>query len=250
MKSNTSSPQFIVFGICLISLLPGTSAVASIQLAVFDVTHAISSSSAPIPTISTAVGVTSSPLIPIGVSSNGTSTPGLYWDASWTTSSTPNSLSQRLFFNVFAGVGTSVDFDSLDFDVFSGGSSPMGIELRVFGSGGSTILSPQLLVSGLVSSPVNSAAHIAVDVSSLAPLHDGDAYQFSLSFFNRNPSFRIGLSGDRSDIGVSGGNVILTGASMRRSRSTLAARLDRPRGGNSDQLRHPAATRRRNRKRP
>jgi hypothetical protein len=191
---------------------PTPNAQASIQLAEFDVTNAISSSPAPIPVIGTAPGVLSSPLVPIGVNAGGASTPGLYWSSSWTTAATPNSFTQRLFFNLFANPGVTLSFDTLEFDVFSGGASLMGVELRVFGAGGSTIVSPQLLTAGLFSSPVNLATHVIADVSSLVPVANGDGYQFSLSFFNRGPT-RIGLSGDRSDIGVLGGNMILTGQS-------------------------------------
>ena len=209
-----------------IAFLFSTNAAASIQLTEFDVTHAISSSSGIIPVIGVAPGVVSSALVPVGVSFGGVSTPGLYWDSSWTTAATPNSFSQRLFFNLFADPGVTLTFDTLEFDVNSGGSSPMGIELRVFGAGGSTIGSPQYLTVGYFNSPVNLATHVVLDMSSLIPLSNGDAYQFSLSFFDRDPTKRIGLSGDRSDIGVNGGNVFLTGETRRSSGSIAANHLD------------------------
>ena len=210
---NCASTRTILLISCLTLLSAASSAEAAIVLAEFDVTNAISSSSAPIPLVSTAPGVTSSPLIPVGVNFDGTSTPGLYWDSSWTTSAIPNFLTERLFFNVFADSGVTLEFDELQFHVYSGGSSLMGVELRVFGAGNTTIASPQLISGGFFNSPSNFATEIIADVSSLVPLSNGDAYQFSLSFFNRNPASRIGLSGDRSDIGILGGNVILTGES-------------------------------------
>jgi hypothetical protein len=211
MTQIRKSIQLIALSVVITSLSPKLRADASIQLAEFDVTNAVSSRSAPIPLIGVAAGVISSPLIPVGVNFGGTSSPGLYWDSSWTTSPTPNSISQRIFFNLFAGPGATVAFDSLDFFAYSGGSPSMGVELRVFGAGGSTITSPQYLAIGSFNSPAGFATHVVADVSSLAPLQNGDAYQFSLSFFNRNPASRIGLSGDRSDIGILGGNVVLTG---------------------------------------
>lgn len=207
----------IIYAITVVAALAAymhaSQAKAAIKLAEFDVTHAVSSSTAPISVINLAPGVTSSPLVPVGVNFGGVSTPGLYWDSSWTTAASPNYSSQRLFFNLFAGSGTTLTFDTLDFFIYSGGTSLVGVELRVFDGTSTSLFSPQLISSGMFNSPTGFASEVIVDVSSLPAIDNGEVYQFSLSFFARNPSSRVGLTGNRSDIGALGGNMILTGQS-------------------------------------
>ena len=116
------------------------------------------------------------------------------------TAATPNFDTQRLFFNVLGDTGTTLQFTTLDLFIFNGGASPMGVELRAWG-GAASICSPLLVESGIFSTPAGFAGGIVADVSSLPALHAGEGYQFSLSFYDRDPASRIGLSGERSDMG-------------------------------------------------
>jgi hypothetical protein len=207
------STQLIACGAFVLAFWPMHCASAAPILVRFDVTDAVSTTSATIPETFNAPGVTTSGLVPIGVNFDGGNIPGLYWDSSWTTAASPNFSTQRLFFNLIANPGATIQVATLDFFIFSGVASPMGVDLRAWDSLGTSIFSPNLHESGIFSSPTNFATEIVADVSSLPAIHDGGSYQFSLSFYDRSPSTRIGLSGNRPDFGVFGGDMILTGQS-------------------------------------
>jgi hypothetical protein len=214
MVRTTRCTQYLALGVTALALFQAPRANATMILADFDVSHATSASTASIPVIVNAPGVTTSPLIPIGINYGGVSgSPGLYWDSAWTTASSPNYDTQRLFFNLIPNVGATIQVDKLDFFIYSGGSSYMGVDLRVWDGVGTSIYSPNLHQAGAFNSPTNFASEVIFDVSSLPAIHYGGGYQFSLSFYNRNPSSRIGLSGNRPDFGVFGGDMILTGQS-------------------------------------